>query len=88
MKAVLHKIEVTCALELSAREVELLECLTSYDNNNLVAAIFGEEAKGNSVSYNGGVTYHQMLEFLGKLHAAACQMKATINAQAKNGLVR
>jgi hypothetical protein len=84
MRQVLHKIEVTCALEMNARDIELLECLTSYDNNAIVEAIMGEKEKGHSVSYNGGVKFDELVTFLNALKAHAGAMKTTINSQGKN----
>jgi len=88
MKALLHKIDVTCALEFTARDVELLQCLTSYSNEQLVESIFGAKKDGHSVSYNGGVSFDQMVEFLNKLKASAAEMKGTINAHGKQGIIR
>lgn len=88
MKAIQHKIDVTCALELNARDIELLECLTSYSNEAIVKSIFGDKAAGHSISYNGGVSFDQMTKFLDSLRSSALVMKEIVNTHAKNGLIR
>lgn len=88
MKTLLRKIDVTCSVEFTARDIELLDCLTSYGSDTIVQSIFGPKEKGYSVSYNGGVKYDEMVEFVDKLRASAASMKATINSIAKNGVVR
>lgn len=75
MKLVKSHIEVTCRLELTRRDVELLENVTSYGNKQWVEIICGEH--GNS--YNGGVKAEEMLAFLDKLRDAAGSMKAEVN---------
>lgn len=84
MNILKHKIDVTARLELTAREVELLECVTSY-GTQWTESIWG---KYDSVSYNGGVKKEEAISFLKKLSAAASEMKVSINESVKQGLVR
>lgn len=88
MNVLIHKIDVTCKLELTARDVELLECLTSYDNKKLLEGIFGPKDKSYGVSYNGGVKFEELEKFLDKLKGAAGEMKAYVNEHALKGLIR
>lgn len=75
MNLVKAKIEVTCRLELTRREVELLENVTSYGNKEWAAIICGD--RGNS--YNGGVKGEEVVAFLDKLRDAAGAMKSEVN---------
>lgn len=84
MKLVVHTIDVTARLELTAREVELLENATSYGNDKWADIICGDH--GNS--YNGGVAKTELLVFLDQLRSAASSMKAQINGYAKQGVIR
>lgn len=76
-----HKIEVKVMLELSGRELELLDNLVSYDNKKWVESICPN-------SYNGGVSQKQMLEFLASLKRVASDALANVNSTVKNGLLR
>jgi hypothetical protein len=85
MKILQHTIEVTARLELTAREVELLENVTSYGNEKW-AAIIADPVHGNS--YNGGVSNKEIIAFLDKLRDAASGMKTQINNTVKQGIIR
>jgi hypothetical protein len=85
MKTLLHDITVTARLELTARDVELLENLTSYDNKAWIESIC-PATDGNS--YNGGVKPAELLNFVECLRVAAKHMKNEINVAARQGLVR
>ena len=84
MKVLTHSIEVTARLEFTAREVELLDNITSYDNKKWIDTIC-DPVHGNS--YNGGVKTADLVAFLDNLRSAAATMKATINA-AHSSLIR
>lgn len=75
MNLVKAKIEITCRLELTRREVELLENVTSYGNKQWADIICGDH--GNS--YNGGVKAEEVVVFLDKLRDAAGSMKTEVN---------
>lgn len=81
MKVLVHSVDVTARLELSARELELLVNLLSYDLKPMVERVCPN-------SYQGGVSVAEMTEFLTNLKGKAKDTKNYINTIAKQGLIR
>lgn len=81
MKILTQKIEVTSNLQLSGRELELLDNFLAYDNKARIAEICPN-------SYQGGVSVKEMTEFISGLKSSVNHMIHNINETAKQGLVR
>lgn len=78
MKILPHAIEVTGRLELTKRELELLEHTFSYDNQDKFA-----DGIVSSV-YHGGVSKKELLEFWKALHANVGTIMNNIEANKKD----
>jgi hypothetical protein len=81
-----HTIAVTARLELNAREVELLENITSYGNKRWADIICGQKSD-DANSYNGRVSNKEVVLFMDNLRDVAGKMKAIIN-DSKERLIR
>lgn len=78
-----YKVEATVTIELTARDLELLDNVTSYGAEKWADTICGD--RGNS--YNGGVSMKEMVEFIEKLNGIASSASAAINKHVEKGIV-
>lgn len=84
MKIQGYHVAATVTVELTVRDLELLDNVTSYGVDNWVKNICGE--RGNS--YNGRVTPAEMKDFIKKLQSVARESSTIINNHVKLGIVR